>query len=564
MFSKKNQKYFALICVFSLAFAIGAPFTNVAQAQEGAASSAIAVPISTGLDYNSTMKHLKDFTLDRIATMVARQILHQMTVSVVNWINSGFEGNPSFITNPEAFFLDVGDQLTGAFIAQTGVLSRLCSPFNLDIRLALALGQSQLVDQRYACTLSTVINNAKNARANVTLTSSPNGATLGDIMSGDVLSNPNQVSINGNSVDATKAFLEGDFSQGGWEGFMALTMDPRNNPSGAYLMAQADLQSRIEARKGQLNSELNRGSGFLSWKKCDTITELNPGATSNSYYLSDPRYTVDMHKDGSATVKYCQTQTPGSVISSSLQKQLGSTVDELDLANNINAIIDALVSQLVTKVLTNGLASVSSTAGGRVSFTNQIQANTQTMVQQQTIYTQTQAANITTQSIEAVNQYKGIYDQAVNIMSESANRLETARNCFLEKSAQPQTYSVSEISYANRQISLIDADLNIVNPFLTILRAAQYDAQSKISKIDELNRSAGRSASAYNSADLYSQAVQAAISANNDATSRMPEAEQDLAKAQKEAPGWNTKAASYQSACNNFQQSAMFYLLNKR
>ena len=38
----------------------------------------------------------------------ARMIIRQFTLSVVNWINSGFEGNPTFVDDPAGVLVSVG------------------------------------------------------------------------------------------------------------------------------------------------------------------------------------------------------------------------------------------------------------------------------------------------------------------------------------------------------------------------------------------------------------------------------------------------------------------------
>ena len=44
-----------------------------------------------------------------------------MTASIVNWINSGFHGDPTFISDPGAFFLDVANEITGKFMRDTAL-----------------------------------------------------------------------------------------------------------------------------------------------------------------------------------------------------------------------------------------------------------------------------------------------------------------------------------------------------------------------------------------------------------------------------------------------------------
>ena len=57
-------------------------------------------------------------------------------------------------------------------------------------------------------------------------------------------------------------------------------------------------------------------------------------------------------------------QNTGSVINSQLEKQLGSGVDQLNLAQSINQIISALMSQLVSQVLHQGLGGTTQKPSG--------------------------------------------------------------------------------------------------------------------------------------------------------------------------------------------------------
>ena len=75
-------------------------------------------------------------TLDLIVITIVKQLLQDVLDSTVDWINSGFEGNPAFVTDPEQFFTDIADGIAGEFIAGSD-LNFLCSPFQSQIRLSL-------------------------------------------------------------------------------------------------------------------------------------------------------------------------------------------------------------------------------------------------------------------------------------------------------------------------------------------------------------------------------------------------------------------------------------------
>src|SRR3989338_8095331 len=97
-------------------------------------AQALAVPNTCALfDFYCIMDNWKEFVGNRLAVLITNQIIQRMTASIVNWINTGFQGSPAFLTNPEGFFLDVADQITGELIDKTGALSQLCSPKCTDV-----------------------------------------------------------------------------------------------------------------------------------------------------------------------------------------------------------------------------------------------------------------------------------------------------------------------------------------------------------------------------------------------------------------------------------------------
>jgi hypothetical protein len=355
-----TQKIIAGTLVFSIIFScIGLIQPKKAEAQWAVfdagniIQSTISAVSNIGTSFSTYSAQYKEFVLDGIAYMIAKQILRQMTSSIVNWINSGFEGSPSFVTDPAGFFVDVADQLTGEFISQSGALSQLCTNINLDLRIALALKYRPYSQRRYACTLSTVIANAKSSVKNA--------------------------SING--------FTAGDFKQGGWPAFVSLTTEPQNNYIGAYILASDDLSYQIANKSVQQRDELNQGQGFLSWKTCkdapvsgdsNFVGPVAPGQGSN---VVGSNFVGPVNTAGGQVQrkKVCETQTPGKVISGALETQLGSPVRELELADEFNEIINALFAQLVTTVLTGGLAGASGNGpSDSGAYLNQLQQEVDT------------------------------------------------------------------------------------------------------------------------------------------------------------------------------------------
>lgn len=337
---------------------VSMPIATLAQS-EGGGTDAQSVPISTSRNWHSIQQQFKDFTWNALAWNVAKMALQQLTTSIVNWINTGFEGSPAFLSDPEGYFLDLGDQITGNFISEFGPLQQACGPWNLDLRLAIGLGYTRSISERYTCTLGTIIGNAQNA------------------------------TINGYSIEG---FTGGDFSQGGWPAFIALTTEPQNNVYGTYLQAKNDIDEQILRKQNSVNQDLNRGQGFLSFTKCyDTVVDA--GGSQGTELGLDSRDLVQLNNtgsvnaqngttyktrkdtDGRTVYQTCAVETPGSVINAGLNKALGSGIDQLNLADSINEITSALFAQLITQVITEGLGGTTKrSSGATYSYVEQLYA----------------------------------------------------------------------------------------------------------------------------------------------------------------------------------------------
>ena len=540
-----------LSLVFTPIMALSYPQSVRAQSGGG---SGMTVPIGTDFDFNNIMAHMKDFILDKAAYLLAKQILHQMTTSIVNWINTGFKGSPSFLTNPEGFFLDAADQVTGEFLASNGALSRLCSPFSLDIRLALALDQTVSASKRYTCTLGKIIS-----------------AQKGTI----------------------EGFTNGDFRQGGWPAFISLTMEPQNNRYGSYLQARSDLFYLINKKNNTINTDLNRGRGFLSWQKCNDISEQAAYARDASVSSDDavsPQFedlqtrgysaygknsraasldtgngsSITAIPDGQGGLKYqnCQTQTPGSVIQGSLQKAVDSPIVEGELADDINAILNALVSQMINKMLSEGLSGLSkSGSSGKTSYTQQIIRDIDAQKLKEAKNTRNQLSALFDGAFASLNEYKSAYDQAVAVISNSRVQYLNARTCFTGKIGDPR-YGQSDQGNLQNYIARINLILTTtVDPLLAQLSMKQASTTDKLAQLQKLRDQTSSSGadsqdsqfdSVQNSISLYEAGVRNSIEAQSVTQTGMTDAQKDLKDAQTKATTFNANAQQYQQACLQF------------
>lgn len=382
--------------------------------------STISAIADVGSQISTYTLQYKETVLDGIAYYIAKAIIRQLTTDIVDWINNGFEGNPAFISDPAGFFLNVADSEISKFIEGVpgleSPLAFLCDPFSIDIRIALALRYSPF-KRRITCSVKEVFQNTKNA------------------------------------VDG---FTSGNFYDGGWRGWVTITEEPQNNRFGAYLESQNELEIRVANALDIKNKESTWGSGFLSWKKCtptgreNTAERADQGTGEGDY--TGPERSFEGSGEGYVPEVHCETQTPGKVISDGLANTLGSPIRQLELADEFNEIINALLVQMVKQVLGpgDGLRGVS--GKGRADTTSLLYR----LETEQSAAEVEALANIKSKSLEGVNKsiedenaYRKSKDDSLSAVIAARNMLTDVQTCYQNKinnSAVPLTANQANIA----------------------------------------------------------------------------------------------------------------------
>lgn len=312
------------------------------------AISAANLTANTVSAANSTVENTVTCILNGLAWTVAKITIQSITRSTVNWINSGFQGSPAFVSDLNENLSYLSDTVANNFFQQLNKVAVTTTGFNLTSPFQDQISQ-QLRQNYYRST----------------------GSLLG----------LNQYDLQGHSADP-KAFLNGNFSQGGFNAFFSASQNPANNPFGAYMIASNALTNQLTAAVQQRKAELDWGKGFLPWRgNCSTAqaataagkttTITNTATASVNGTVVATASSVPLAKTdaclGSAV------RTPGSVIESQLENNLGTGIRQLELADSINEIVGALMGQLVNQVLGSGglLGASQPSSGGGSSYIDQ-------------------------------------------------------------------------------------------------------------------------------------------------------------------------------------------------
>jgi hypothetical protein len=234
--------------------------------------------------------------LDAIGFCIANEMIRYIADSTIAWINNGFEGSPVFVDNPEGFFNNIADREASAFIQSVagkategafGGVIDICKPFKVQLSIdtigAYNSRYPKQGGQRLNCTLDKLKNNYE-------------------------------------------GFTNGDWSKGGWQGWFEIIRD-ENNIYGSRILAQNELQARINTKTNTATVELNWAKGYKNFKIC-LVDKLPDGSCPNSAVNE-------------------KTTTLGGYIENQVNSRGASGLKRLEIADEFDEIVSALVNELI-------------------------------------------------------------------------------------------------------------------------------------------------------------------------------------------------------------------------
>ncbi len=269
-------KILAAIGIVTTAQGIAAPITVPVSIPGYTAAAPIVAADSTSQTIVECIEH-------EVALAAGKYLLSMMTSELVNWINSGFRGAPLFATDPVGFFEDVAEGVANTLLNQLG----LCKDFGLNIQMMLSLNMPNTGD------------NFKPAKCKMSF------------------------SLNLSfGINFAK-------SPASWNNLLTATQVIPNNPMGAYLQGQDDIQTQVSKTKAIETLKLNWGSGFFSQGK-------------------------------NCTGSVCTVNTPGHTIAAQLDASLGVPFTQMGAADDLDKIFNALEGQLFKTIFASAVGLLGS------------------------------------------------------------------------------------------------------------------------------------------------------------------------------------------------------------
>lgn len=249
----------------------------------------------------------KEYCYDRIAYTASQAALNQLSNKTLNWINTGFGGNPFYVRDIDSFLNSIKNEKVRDYL-------RIAD--NINSGSGSAVGNS----------VTNKIIEMVTGRQTPSVTPSTTNELRYD------------------------AFTK-DFSKGGWDAWYRMTQ-LGENPIGEVLNVSQQLGKNIGQQQDYTQKEIAQGDGFLNQKVCAEWAKADPD--------DDPSFY--QNPDGSPKCLKFETVTPGTVIAEQTKQVTGSLARQLEAADEINEVLSKFFSGLINNLFNKGLQSLSTSS----------------------------------------------------------------------------------------------------------------------------------------------------------------------------------------------------------
>ncbi|HYD93035.1 MAG TPA: hypothetical protein VEB18_01085 [Candidatus Paceibacterota bacterium] len=253
---------------------------------------------------------VKEFVLDPLARMAAQRAIESVAKTTINWMNSGFDGSPAFVTNLRRDLQLLADQVADDFLGELGAEGAITSPFR--DRLIDSIRDSY---RRRTAQNSFFINN--------------------------------RFTLDETAIDA-EAFLTQGFGQdrGGLRAWVAAWGDSQNNFFGAFRTTESELGRRVGSAEDSRRTQLDWSRGLFS-----PCSEPEEPATGGAAEGEGETELTQSPPGGSAD---CETTTLGSIAIDRLTEVTGADIESLISADELDEVLVGLLTQLMNQMFEDG------------------------------------------------------------------------------------------------------------------------------------------------------------------------------------------------------------------
>ena len=334
------------------------------------AVSAVANVISSAAEAAFTSSWIGKLSLDTIANTAKRLAVKNISENITNWANGGFQGDPTFVVNPDVYFKNIKTEATriglaeitkeGGNIFSDSAVKSVISDFRreqlpINEQIPFTLGSSILDNICNDANLSQMARNAVADSFNNTNYTAKKAELANSLCSGNA-------STDKNTQQAMVNIYKSNFSAGGgWGSWLELTGG--QNEYNISKQRQIAVANKAQEKEAQAKEEVKQGDGNIGIKKCIKYSE------------------TAVTEDGIADCVEYETETPGKLAASKIEESIAGQEETLrdahgftDMAGEIlGGAIDGMIGDFINKGLSGMVKAV---AGNNSSGKSGLNSNT--------------------------------------------------------------------------------------------------------------------------------------------------------------------------------------------
>lgn len=248
----------------------------------------------------------KEYVLDLLVKIAANEVKDLIIDDTLAWMADGFEGGgPLFVQNPGQYFSEVGDEASGALLAELGNQINddpefFCKDFAPDIIFEFG-------------------NYRRRQRVN--------GCTINDVA--------------GNLERFTN-----NFESGGFDNWFKMRSSS-NNVIGFQLDLFQEQMYRARIRKNDVQLETETGQGYKPVRECLEWEEVEAQISEGEEQTSFDRIC-----------KKWKTRTPGQVVADAVRPTISSNLDGIIAADEIDELLAEFINAAIQGAIKKGFDEI--------------------------------------------------------------------------------------------------------------------------------------------------------------------------------------------------------------
>lgn len=273
--------------------------------------------LATGLE-----DAVKEFGLDTAAYMVGQKLSDMLVSKSVDWINSGFEGNPFYVEDTKSFMKEFED---------VEILKLYSTIDTIDYGEGFSTGDFGSFSLGDKNTIVSLLNDAKK---------------------------PIEEKLKPTLTDIERENFSNDFTQGGWDAWEKLA-EPQNNPFGREDIIKQEYSKNVTEAKDAAIQEAQRVN-FQDQKECVQPSSTNVFGNNdwNSFGFDVNESYFNANNDPNCERQ--ETTTPGSVASKTAEEASVSQFSALPMMDEFSEIASSALGTMFNALISKGFSELTS------------------------------------------------------------------------------------------------------------------------------------------------------------------------------------------------------------